>query len=354
MRVTMTAQVGIGAIHTAIILFLGTAYWIETRTFRAVDMPVSLSPGKIGTGLFELNIHAFYAITIGFPEGSTPDCSEGSLRTRRITSIGSLAVYHQNGESTGPTEDRTIGSFLGGFEGKPGKYSLNVEVRSDSGCLDSRKPRLFIIASGSDFDKWNERHEDLCWISFLSGSLGLFLLIIGMKEGFRRRAGDNISLSLFEIHSNEYFPRCQKFRPVAAFPFFSQIRLLYSQILLLVGISGVLVFHFAWGYDHRSFGLFVGTTVASSSPLKSNSCDQSWVVRVESSEKWYLNSERIVLYDLPGLLRQQIGKRTGCTVFFNAKSDVAYAQAIHAIELIEQASDRVVLLTLGTKGIHTP
>ena len=63
---------------------------------------------------------------------------------------------------------------------------------------------------------------------------------------------------------------------------------------------------------------------------------------MESNEEWYLNSIRIEPDDLPEALRAQIGGRTSCIVFFDAKSDVTYAEAIHAIDL-------VVLLTPETK-----
>jgi hypothetical protein len=136
--------------------------------------------------------------------------------------------------------------------------------------------------------------------------------------------------------------------------FFSQIALLYSQILLLLVIPGVLVFHYVWGLDHRSYGLFVLTYFPESSFFRYVPCAQTWVVRVESNEEWYLNSKRIEPDDLPETLRAQIGGRTSCIVFFDANSDVPYAEAIHAIDVIEQSQGRVVLLTPETKRVHVP
>ena len=133
--------------------------------------------------------------------------------------------------------------------------------------------------------------------------------------------------------------------------FFSQIALLYSQILILMVIPGVLVFHYAWAHD-TSYGLFVLTYFPESSFFRNVSCAQAWAVRVESNEEWYLNSKRIKPSDLPEALRTQIGGRASCIVFFDANSDVPYAEAIHAIDLIEQSPGRVVLLTPEAKRIH--
>jgi len=41
-------------------------------------------------------------------------------------------------------------------------------------------------------------------------------------------------------------------------------------------------------------------------------------------------------------------------VFFEANFDVPYANAIHAIDLIEQSPGRVVLRTPKTKKVHVP
>ena len=56
------------------------------------------------------------------------------------------------------------------------------------------------------------------------------------------------------------------------------------------------------------------------------------MVRVESSDEWYLNSARIEPDDLPDTLRAQIGTRKSCIVFFDAEPDVPYADAIRAID----------------------
>jgi hypothetical protein len=200
MRISMTARVGIGVFLAAAVLFFSTKYWVETRTLEALDMPVSLSRGTISTGPFSLNVHAFYSILVSLPRGGDLVCDGVGLKTRRISSPDKLVVYHRpwQDQSHEAAENMTFGSFLGGFEGQPGRYNLQIQVLSDTGCLNSRGPRLFIFASNSDFDKWNERYENVLRISFLLGSLGLTLVIIGVKNSFRRRSPKNSSLSLFE------------------------------------------------------------------------------------------------------------------------------------------------------------
>ncbi len=357
MRIPTTSQVGCVVLFAAISGFLGARYWVNSRTLRAVDMPVSLARGTISTGTFNLNTHGYYSIGIGEEHGGNRSCNV-RLETRRISSIGGLPVYRYQwleDESRSTGRNTITGYFLGGFEGKPGDYHLEVEVMSDTGCLDGGKPHLYIIASSNDFAILNNCYENVLWISFVSSSLGLTLLIIGIRERFRRRATDGRSIVRFEPSGSiGNYPALQRVKNAPWIPFFSQIGVLYSQVLLLLVISGILVFHYAWGYDHRSHGLFVLTYFPESFFFKHNPCEQAWIVRMESSNEWYLNSARIEPGDLPDALRGQIGTRTSCIVFLDAQPDVPYSEAIHAIDLIEQTPGKVVLLTPESKGTRIP
>jgi len=72
MRIPTTAQVGCIVLFAAITGFLGARYWVESRTLRAVDMPVSLARGIVSTGTFNLNTHGFYSILIGDGQAGNP------------------------------------------------------------------------------------------------------------------------------------------------------------------------------------------------------------------------------------------------------------------------------------------
>jgi hypothetical protein len=143
--------------------------------------------------------------------------------------------------------------------------------------------------------------------------------------------------------------------PRPAWTIFSpRIGVLYSQILLLLAIMGTLLFHFAWQVENEGRqGLFVLTYFPESWQFRHIQCHE-WVVRVQSRNVWYLNSTRIEPSDLPNVLRAQIGTREDCIIFFDAEPDVDYADAIHAIDLIEETPGRVVLLTPQTKLARIP
>ncbi len=145
--------------------------------------------------------------------------------------------------------------------------------------------------------------------------------------------------------------------PVGLSPSLFRLGLLYSYILLPVIPPAILVFGYAWGYDHHSYGLFVLTYFPESwmtSRLKQIPCELAWVVRVESDKEWYLDSERIAPAELPARLRERMGERKGCMLVFDANPDIPFAEAVKAIEVIQQAGGRVVLLTPQTKKAPIP
>src|SRR5713226_5716625 len=135
---------------------------------------------------------------------------------------------------------------------------------------------------------------------------------------------------------------------------FSGVGLRYAQVLALLVLPGVLVFMYAWGYDHRSVGLAVHLLRADSMGEQSRSCAEAWVVRIDSEENWYLNSKTLSPTELPALLSEQFRLRTNCVVFVDVDAEVPYAVAIHAIELVQETRAKVVLVTPGTKKIHVP
>jgi hypothetical protein len=160
MRISWTARVGIGLLVAAVILFFAGKYWAETRTLRAVSMPISLARGTIRTGTFIINVHASYSINIVRSEPGNLNCNGLALATRRLSFLDGLTVYQQAEEQTERAQNLTFGAFLGSFEGRPGRYDLEINVMSDTACLNSLRPRLNIIASDRDFHKLNQHYEN--------------------------------------------------------------------------------------------------------------------------------------------------------------------------------------------------
>ena len=196
MRIFSATRVGLGLLVVAGVVFCGGKRWVETRTLRAVNIPISLARGTVSTGPFVINAHGFYSINIVRAEPGNLACNGVALTTRRITSLDGLPVYRQPEEQSAAPRNVTIGSFLGTFEGKPGRYDLVIEILSDTGCLGSLRPRLYITASDDDFYRWNQHYESLCSISFLASLLGVVLIVSGAYGAVQRRSDADSNFSI--------------------------------------------------------------------------------------------------------------------------------------------------------------
>jgi len=194
---------GCAVLLSALIGFLGTRYWIGSRALRAVDRPVSLARGIIDVD-FDLNIHGFYSIDVGRIHGGDLICSNGAgLRTRRISSVGEFPVYRyqwvaNNSRAMGLPEDVIVGDFLGGFEGRRGRYHLRIEVLSDTACLDADSPQLTIFASYDDFRRWRQIDEFVNWAWSLLACFGAAIVGAGVYGHLRERSEMNNDVTIFK------------------------------------------------------------------------------------------------------------------------------------------------------------
>src|SRR5580692_2688300 len=92
MRILSATRVGLGLLVAAGVVFCGGKRWVETRTLRAVNIPISLARGTISTGRFVINARAFYSIDIVRSEPGNLECNGVALTTRRISSLDGLNV----------------------------------------------------------------------------------------------------------------------------------------------------------------------------------------------------------------------------------------------------------------------
>jgi hypothetical protein len=178
MPIPTTARVGIGAILAAIASISAAWCWLNTRTYVALDEPVSFSRRYIKTKDFKINLNALYSILV-VTNGSSLYCPDNPvLRTRRLYSVGGRTVGRLS-EAVAPAgQNITIGPFLGAFESKPGQYRLQIELLSDASCLNALHPRLLVEASPWDYRDISERYGIALMISLFSGAIGVVLVIL--------------------------------------------------------------------------------------------------------------------------------------------------------------------------------
>lgn len=161
----MVVGVAVALIFLGIGLPTGYRHWMNTRTFVALDLPVSLSRSRIKTPDFEINLEGWYEIWINTTDQvSGRDCrysaSDVSLETDYTVHRDGHEVAHSDGEY------QYLGHF---FADRKGRYGLDIRVLSDVTCLNSRQPRITVWTRADQYELLYDQLLTLSVMLVLSG-----------------------------------------------------------------------------------------------------------------------------------------------------------------------------------------
>ena len=335
MRTPVTGRTGFGLVLFGSVLLAYSLPRLAPPPLVVLDMPVSLSPGRITTGTFTANPNTLFYIDIEtdkqfrIPPGCEP---RYVLKTRFVLSgdDGQLIV-----QGSSPWEDTglTIADFIGAT-----RYAFDAEILPGASCLNAGNPRLKVRTHPSS----NDFFVSLTWLSVFSLGTGVVLLI--RPQTSRQLNKKPLGMSILRAEDIELRPLRRRSIPRMSLPALPFVGLLYSQICLVIVTILIVFFGSNWSYYHFSVGLFV---VSDLSPtVKSRSCGEAWIVRVDKEENWYLNSTKSSQQELAGLLRQQLGGQTNCAVYLDVDPSLTYQVAIHAIDEIQTTQAKVVVLLM--------
>ncbi len=346
--VRVVAGIAIILILVGIALPASYQRWMNTRTFVALDMPVSLSPGHIRTIDFSVNLTGWYQIGV---DGDNrffyrPDCGFGAfdplLKTRSIVYRDGRVLEHFDGA------DRFLGHF---YAEKQKRYSLDIQVLTDAGCLNGGHPRIFVWAPSAAYELLYDQLLALSVVLVLGGLGALALSTTTLVE---KQTTAQEQLAIVENARHDYYPsrRTLPLRPRSSrLPPFG---LVYTVILAGVLIPTFLIYLYVWRYDHRSAGIEVHLL-----NLGPQRAADSWtgllVVQVEDvgtglPPRLYLNSKAIVWEALGPALKDELKSRSEWVVYVEADRNVNWGDAVNAMDIIRGVGAKVVLLTTEPTG----
>jgi biopolymer transport protein ExbD len=386
MQLPSSTRIGIFAIAFGILVFVPAYEWVQTRTLVPVDMPVRLSRGHIRTGDFKINMDGYFSIQIVLPYGVYPGCfyPEHSLRTRRLTSAGGQTV-----RAPGNDGSVTEGFYFGDFVGKPGPYNLDIEVLSETGSLDRCVPRLVIAGTSEEFNELNDTLFFLFLFFVFCEVLGIALAVLSLATHFRTRAFDSVRLklgtesgplTLSPEGGNTARLLVDSTRNRAAEPLsmglcegtpaygitgfrhkgrpFRQIwsanpRETLNTAALIVVLALVSLLIPVWvlfGTNNRqNYGLLVSLPkegVSFNSVLPGLTAP---LIRVDVKGRVYLNQKETTWEELPSKLEMALRELPMRVVYFEGDAEAVYGDAARAIDVIEGAGARAILLTPGSR-----
>jgi hypothetical protein len=171
MRLMRESRVGLALIAVGLVPLACWTVWSLTRTWRPVDMPISLSQGShFSTGEFASNLDAEFAIEID-SENKIPSDELGCLlgNGMRSTCPSPSVVrvrwsLYSDGTVLQGTSDDTVGHgssgpsgeasrTIGYFKARKGRrYKLDCDVLADGSRLAVTKPRLRIRVADTSYE----------------------------------------------------------------------------------------------------------------------------------------------------------------------------------------------------------
>lgn len=340
-RPTRSWQVWLGAFLCVGGLAAVTAIegWLATRIWTPVDIPISLARGHVRTGPFKTNVRSGYGVRIDYDwAGERVGCfwySNGKAR---------WSLY-LNGLHVQDFFDPSPYASLGGFDGEAGTYDLELQIDSDTGCLDAAHPRLRIFSERHDFE---DKLNPWLWLSGLGLTCGASLVVLGRWTRFGKE-GDTGSVLTGEASVGQNFQWARKLplkRQFSGLPSFGLIAVLvyfvsWTPIVLMEAIA----------FDaFRSKGIYVRVESADHLARAGYLWREPIVVRIVFGKpgeisKLYIGSTAVPWQDLAKAVQSRIGRAAGSMVYVTADDNVAWYDAANVMDIIRGLGCKVTLLT---------
>lgn len=151
---------------------------MSSRTFVALNTPISLARGSIKSGPFKINLRNYYTVEIdtGWESYFDPNCpSYNNVIARWILNKDGAVVVKWIDEWSRDT-------YLGDFLGEEGTYELHLDILSDTACLNPGHPRLLVYTNRGEYE---DRASPVLWASALGVPLGVSLVILAFISANR-------------------------------------------------------------------------------------------------------------------------------------------------------------------------
>jgi biopolymer transport protein ExbD len=319
--------IGLGLAILGIASFAAVKRWIDTRIFVPVDIPVSLAAGHIRTGQFKINLKDEYQVRIktGWESYFDPNCP-----TYMHLPKADWFLYKD-----GQAVKKRIGSepsdYLGSFDGENGTYELDLDIQSDSGCLDPGHPRLLVYTNKADYEDYA---NPILWAAGLSITLGASLVLLGVIA----RSTESHLSSIRNSNSEsvgQNFQWAQKLplrRSIVGIPPFG---LLAGMVFTMLAIVMMML---TGGLKRIPQGLWIHLLEPGAVPTKPDAWTEPVTVVVKEGGLGqepilYVNSKAVAWEDLASTLKHELSGRREWKVYVEGDNCIPWADVTSVIDI---------------------
>jgi biopolymer transport protein ExbD len=338
-------KVGAVALLLALVVSAMSTYWLTTRTFEPVNMPVTLEAEKTQTAEFFINLREDYSVRINV-EYSPDDWTKGKC-SDRLWQDTDWKVYRLGGWGpnrkelrANPEEMRKQGLWPDGFRGVRGRYELDWSVAGSATCLNARHPRLRVFTPSAIYDDiWG-----FIWFAciFLGGA-GITLMVRGTIEWLRSFHEEKKTLRMMpEIPLRSVIP-LRRHRAMALIEDTPNFGLVYGFILW------VLMFLFMILQPGTPKGLLVDFKGERTVIVEKNPWAETMAVYVDAKRAFLVNGKAVAREELRSKLQGELLRRGVWVVYFEADGNCPYMDAVYAMDTIQGLGAKMIWITPKTR-----
>jgi len=337
------ATIGLTVLVTAILVSWGTNHWIQTRTFAPVDMPVTLEPGQVHSGEFEINLRENYGIFIHLDDSLDDYYADGRCSHKNLGKDRWRVFQISRGPGTerhlwAQSNDTDDSFWRNQFQGVPGRYEVEWDVPPGAACLNARHPRLSVSTFSIEYRDFAALVQYPCL--FLGGvgamialrALWSWLLTFAPKQQLRIFP----ELILRNVIAQPWH------RPTPPIRDLSNFGLVWGSILY------ILMFIFAMNMSTPPHGLYVDLKQPKFAAAQPSPWEETTSVYIGPLQ-FYVNGKPIERDELPGKLAQALRKQMVWTVYLEAHPDCTFGDAIYAMDTIQRLGAKVFWITPKTR-----
>jgi hypothetical protein len=327
---------------------------LNTRTFNPIDMPVSLSRGRITSQDFYLNFTGEYGVSLSgdysffYVYPYKTDCMQGGSEPVKTH----LRLF-RDGQQVGETDGSRYSSIATFDADKKGVYRVEVDVLSDAGCLNPGHPTLYIYARESQ--SYKDLYGISRWLRLIPIASGLGLLGFAFVGTWKRRR-EHLQPTIVD-----YAGVAHRWRPTRRFPPAKRFAMLPAfGLFCATAWSFILFVHMVY-YVNRPIPLGIWVSVLQSRLGKAKSPSPApLIVRLEDAgpglpPRLYVNSKVLPWTesgssweDLHEALKEELKVRADWIVYIQGDPNLPWADAANVAAVARGLHAKVVLLTIET------
>jgi len=354
MRMPTPARVWVSAslICVGLVLFPTYHHWLATRTWEPVKIPVSLAPGHLRTADFNVNLRRVFYFQIETEYSYDPDCQDYKVLQTRwwLSHDGQLVETWEgfwNNHWAGVAHGPVTGSYLGAFEGGPGRYSLDVEIAPGASCLQKYHPRLRVYADDTDYANGGWVFETTLFVSCLLVAVGAGFLGVSFAASPAIEVPRGESLAIFETLRVQREASRRKLALMSPGAIFPSLGYVYAVTCLVLFFSAA---PFQMVKLLRSDGISARVLRRDMIEATMGEPSAGLLVYVDAAGKLYFDSEQVTPAELERALSDEFARRADWSVYVEGDPNATYQAVIDAADLVRAANGRVILLTPGMRA----